>query len=151
MTAKSNLALSLLTHDKADCERLARLQGHEKLDCAYDGNVRIVAPLGQSCEDLIENYYARDDRCAGEMPGQAGVIRADRASHFKVHVMKVKQNSQTLSRDRACFCCGDFEFFDLFLNLVSETGRADAVHDAMVERERKRDHLGGFIFVFVWN
>ena len=144
MTAKSNLALSLLTHDKADCERLARLQGHEKLDCAYDGNVRIVAPLSQSCEDLIENYYARHNSCPGEMPGQAGMIRADRASNFKVHVVKFGSSDQILY-------CGDSKSFDLFLDLGSEAGRADAVHDAMVERERKGDYLGGFIFVFVWN
>jgi hypothetical protein len=144
MTAKSNLALSLLTHDKADCERLARLQGHEKLDCAYDGNVRIVAPLGQSCEDLIENYYARHNSCPGEMPGQAGMISADRASNFEVHVVKFGSSDEILY-------CGDSKSFDLFLDLGSEAGRADAVHDAMVERKRKRDHLSGFIFVFVWN
>jgi len=144
MTAKSNLALSLLTHDKADCERLARLQGHEKLDCAYDGNVRIIAPLGQSCEDLIENYYARHNSCPGEMPGQAGMISADRASNFEVHVVKFGSSDEILY-------CGDSKSFDLFLDLGSEAGRADAVHDAMVERKRKRDHLSGFIFVFVWN
>jgi hypothetical protein len=141
----------MLTHDKADGKWLVRLQGCEKLDCAYGGNVRIFAPLGQSCEDLIENYYARHNSCPGEMPGQAWMISADRASNFKVHVMKFKQNLQTLSRGRAGFCGGDFKSFDLFLDLVSEAGRADAVHDAMVERERKRDHVGGFIFVFVWN
>ena len=151
MTAKSNFALSALTRDKADSERLARLQGHKKLDCANDGNVRIFTPLGQSCEDFVENYYARHNRCPGEMAGQAGVIGADRPSNFKVHLMKFKQNLQTLSRHRACFCCRDFESFDLFLDLVSEAGRADPVHNAMVERERKCDHLGGFIFVFVWN
>ena len=144
MTAKSNLALSLLTHDKADCERLARLQGHEKLDCAYDGNVRIVAPLGQSCEDLIENYYARHNSCPGEMPGQTRMISADRASNFEVHVVKFGSSDEILY-------CGDSKSFDLFLDLGSEAGRADAVHDAMVERKRKRDHLSGFIFVFVWN
>ena len=125
----------MLTHDKADGKWLVRLQGREKLDCAYDGNVRTFAPLGQSCEDLIENYYARHNSCPGEMPGQAWMISADRASNFKVHVIKFKQNSQTLNRDRACFYCGDFKSFDLFLDLVSEAGRADAVHDAMVEGE----------------
>jgi len=113
--------------------------------------MRIFTPLRQSCEDFIENYYTRDNRCPGEMPGQAGMISADRASNFKVHVIKSKQNSQTLSWVRACFRCGDFKSFDLFLDLVSEAGRADAVHDAMVEGERKRDHLGGFIFAFVGN
>jgi hypothetical protein len=141
----------MLTHGKADGKWLVRLQGCKKLGCAYGGNVRIFAPLRQSCEDLIENYYARHNSCPGEMPGQAWMISADRASNFKVHVMKFKQNLQTLSRDRADFCGGDFKSFDLFLDLVSEAGRSDAVHDAMVERERKRDHLGGFIFVFVWN
>ena len=144
MTAKSNLALLPLSHDKADCERLARLQGHEKLDCAYDGNVRIFTPLDQRCEDLIENYYARHNSCPGEMPGQAGMISADRASNFEVHVVKFGSSDEILY-------CGDSKSFDLFLDLVSEAGRADAVYDAMVERERKRDHLGGFIFVFVWN
>jgi hypothetical protein len=141
----------MLTHDKADGKWLVRLQGHEKLDCAYGGNVRIFAPLSQSCEDLIENYYARHNSCPGEMPGQAWMISADRASNFKVHVMKFNQNLQTLSRDRAGFCGGDLKSFDLFLNLVSEAGRADAVYDAMVECKRKRDHLGGFIFVVLWN
>jgi len=89
MTAKSNLALTVLTRGKTDSKWLTGLQGHEKLDCANDGNVRIFAQLGQSCEDFIENYYARDDWCSGEMPGQTGMISADRASNFKVHVIKV--------------------------------------------------------------
>ena len=79
------------------------------------------------------------------------MISADRALNFEVHVIKFKQNSPTLSRDRDCFCCGDFESFDLFLDLVSEAGRADAVDNAMIERKRKRDDLVGFIFIFVWN
>jgi len=83
MTAKSNLALSVLTHDKADIKRLVRLQGCEKLDCAYDGRMEIFAPLGQSCEDFIKNHYAWHNRRTGEMPGQAGMIGADRSSNFK--------------------------------------------------------------------
>ena len=135
VTAKSNLALIVLTRGKTDSKWLAGLQGHEKLDCAYDSRVRIFTPLGQSCEDFIENYYARHNRYPGEMSGQTGMISADRASNFKIHVTKFKQNSPTLSRDRACFCCGDLESFDLFLDLISEAGRADAVYDAMVEGE----------------
>ena len=135
MTAKSNLALAVLTRGKTDSKWLAGLQGHEKLDCAYDGRVGIFAPLGQSCEDFIENYYARHNRCPGEMSGQTGMISADRASNFKVHVIKFNQNSPTLTRGRACFRCGDSKSFDLFLDLVSEAGRADAVYDAMVEGE----------------
>jgi hypothetical protein len=135
MTAKSNLALIVLTRGKTDSKWLVRLQGHKKLHCANDGNVRIFTPLGQSCEDFIKNYYAGHNRCPGEMAGQAGMIRADRASNFKIHLMKFKQNLQTLSRDRVCFCCRDFESFDLFLDLISEAGRADAVYDAMVEGE----------------
>ena len=88
MTAKSNLVLTVLTRGKTDSKRLAGLQGHEKLDCAYDSRVRIFTPLGQSCEDFIENYYARHNSCPGEMPGQAGMISADRASNFKVHLVK---------------------------------------------------------------
>jgi hypothetical protein len=144
MTAKSNFALSALTRDKADSERLARLQGHKKLDCAYDDNVRIFAPVSQSCEDLVENYYARHNSFPGKMPGQAGMISADNASNFKVHVVK-------LSRQCACLCRGDFKSFDLFLDLVSEARCSGAVDDAVIKRERKRDHLGGFIFIFVWN
>ena len=94
MTAESNLALSVFTRDKADSERLAGLQGHEKLDCAYDGNVRIFAPLGQSCEDLIENCYARHNSCPGEMPGQAGMISVDRAANFKVQAAKFHSSHQ---------------------------------------------------------
>jgi hypothetical protein len=150
-TAKNNFASSRLAHDKADSERLVWLQGGKKLDRAYDGRVGIFTPLRQSCENLIENYYTRNNRSPGEMPGQTGMISADRASNYKVHVIKFKQHSPTLSRDRACFRRGDFESFDLFLDLVSEAGRADTVDDAMIERERKRDHLGRFIFVIVWN
>jgi hypothetical protein len=142
MTAKSNFVLSALTRDKADSEPLARLQRHEKLDCAYDDNVRLFAPLGQRCEDLIENYYARHNSCPGKMSGQTGMISADDASNFKVHVVK-------LSRHCACLCCADLESFDLLLDLVSEPGCSGAVHDAVIKRERKRDHLGRFIFVFV--
>jgi hypothetical protein len=40
-----------------------------------------------------------------------------------------------LNRDRACFCWGDFKPFDLFLDLVSEAGRAGAIHNAMIEGE----------------
>jgi hypothetical protein len=94
MTAKSNFVLSALTRDKADSEPLARLQRHEKLDCAYDDNVRLFAPLGQRCEDLIENYYARHNGCPGKMPGQAGMISADDASNFKVHVVKFGLSDQ---------------------------------------------------------
>jgi hypothetical protein len=94
MTAKSNLALSVFTHNKADSKRLVRLQGREKLDCAYEGSVRIFAPRGQSCEDLIENYYARHNRCPGKMPGQAGMISADRASNFKMHAVKFGSSHQ---------------------------------------------------------
>jgi hypothetical protein len=107
MTAKSNFALGALTRDKADSERLARLQGHEKLDCAYGGNVRIFAALGQGCEDLIENYYARHNGCPGKMPGQAGMISADDASDFKVHVVKLGLSDQILycgdSKPSICF------------------------------------------------
>jgi hypothetical protein len=85
MAAKSNLALTALTRGKTDCKWLTGLQGHEKLDCANDGNVRIFTPLGQSCENFVENYYARHNRCPGEMARQAGVIGVDRASNFKVH------------------------------------------------------------------
>jgi hypothetical protein len=88
MTAKSNLSLTVLTRGKTDSKGLAGLQGHEKLDCVYDSRVRIFTPLGQSCEDFIENYYARHNSCPGEMPGQTGMISADRASNFKVHVIK---------------------------------------------------------------
>ena len=149
MTAKSNLALTVLTRGKTDSKGLVGLQGHQKLDCAYDSRVRIFTPLGQSCEDFIENYYARHNRRTGEMPGQTEMISSDRASNFKVHVMKFKQNLQTLSRGRACFGCGDFESFDLFLDLVSEAGCSGAVYNAMIERERKCDDLGGFVFAFV--
>jgi hypothetical protein len=151
LTTKSNLALTVFTRRKTDSKWLAGLQRHEKLDCADDSRARIFAPLSQSCEYFIENYYARHNRCLGEMPGQAGVIAADSTSNFKVHVMKFKQNLQTLSRHCILLYCGDFKSFDLFPDLVSEAGRADAVYDAMIERERKRDYLGGFIFIFVWN
>jgi hypothetical protein len=94
MTAKIDLILSVVIPDKADSERLVRLQGHEKFDCAYDGNARILAPLVQSCEDFIEDHHPRHNRRPGEMPGQAGMIRGDRSSNFKVHLMKFGSSDQ---------------------------------------------------------
>jgi hypothetical protein len=87
-TAKINFALSVLNSGKADGERLPRLQGNEKLDCAYGGKARIFAPLGQGCDDFIENHYARHDRGAREMSGQAWMISVDRATNFKLHAAK---------------------------------------------------------------
>src|SRR4029453_2212031 len=77
-TAKINFILSVLPDGKTDREQLFRLQGREKLDCAYSSEARIFAPLGQSCEDFIENHYARHNRRIGEVPGQAGMISTDR-------------------------------------------------------------------------
>jgi len=45
-------------------------------------------PLGQSCDNFIEDHDARHDRSAREMPGQAGMISADRAANFKVQAAK---------------------------------------------------------------
>jgi|SRR6266480_855559 len=87
-TVKVNLALNVLTRGKTDRERLLRLQRHKKFDCAYDSKRTVLAPLGQSCEDFIKDYYAWHDRPAGEMPGQAGMISGNRAANFKVHVAK---------------------------------------------------------------
>ena len=94
MTAKINLAFSVVIRGKADSERLVRLQGHEEFDCVYDSNARILAPLGQSCEDFIEDDHSRHNGCPGEMPGQAGMIRADHASNFKVHPVKFGSSDQ---------------------------------------------------------
>jgi hypothetical protein len=94
-TAKMDFApLSALTRGKRDSEWLLRLQGREKLDCAYDGKVRIFAPLGQSCEDFIEDHDARHDGGAGEMPGQAGMISVDCAANFKVHLTTFRSSRQ---------------------------------------------------------
>lgn len=41
--------------------------------------------------------------------------------------------------------------FDLFLDFVSERCRARAIHNAVIKRDRQRDHLCSFVFVFVRN
>ena len=41
---------------------------------------------------------------------------------------------------------GDREPFDQLLDLVDEIGRAGAVHDAVIEGQRKRDHFHGLRF-----
>ena len=88
-TAKVDFAFNVFARGKIDRERLPRLQWYEKFDCAYDGKLTVLTPLGQGCEDFIKDYYSWHDRPAGEMPGQAGMISADRAANFKVHVAKV--------------------------------------------------------------
>src|SRR5436190_3090360 len=87
-TAKIDFAVSVLTRRQTDSEWLLRPQRHEKLDYSYESKVRIFAPLGQSCDDFIEDHDARHDRSAREMPGQAGMISADRAANFKVQAAK---------------------------------------------------------------
>jgi len=87
-TAKIDFALSVLTRGQTDSEWLLSSQGHEKLDYPYDGKARIFAPPGQRCDDFIEDHDAGHDRSAREMPGQAGMISADRTANFKVHVAK---------------------------------------------------------------
>ncbi len=87
-TAKVDFAFNIFARGKTDRERLLRLQRHKKFDCAYDSKRTVLAPLGQSCEDFIKDYYAWHDRPAGEMPGQAGMISGNRAANFKVHVAK---------------------------------------------------------------
>ena len=87
-TAKIDFAVSVRTRGQTDSEWLLRPQGREELDYPYDGKVRIFAPPGQSCEDFIEDHDARHDRSPREMPGQAGMISADRAAKFKVQGAK---------------------------------------------------------------
>jgi len=86
--AKIDLGLSVLTRGETDREWLLRPQRHEKLDYSYDSKVRIFAPLGQCCDNFIEDHDARHDGNAREMPGQAGMISADRTANFKVHAAK---------------------------------------------------------------
>jgi len=87
-TAKVDFALNVLTGGKTDHKWLLRLQWHEKFDCAYGGRLTVLAPLAQSCEDFIKDYYSWHNRPAGEMPGQARMISSDGAANFKVHVAK---------------------------------------------------------------
>jgi hypothetical protein len=47
--AKIDFTPGVRARGKTDSERLLRLQRHEKLDCAYNGQLTIAAPLGHSC------------------------------------------------------------------------------------------------------
>jgi hypothetical protein len=47
-TAKIDFTLGGRVRGKTDSERLLRFQRHEKLDRAYNGQLTIAAPLGQS-------------------------------------------------------------------------------------------------------
>jgi hypothetical protein len=89
-----DFAVSVAAAGKTDSERLLRLQWREKLDRAYRGKARIFAPLGQSCEDFIEDQDTRHNRHAGEMPEQAGMIRVDYAANFKVHLTTFRSSRQ---------------------------------------------------------
>ena len=92
-TREIDFTVSIVAAGKTDSERLLRLQGHEKLDCAHDGKVRIFAPLGQSCEDFIEDQYARHNWRAWEMAEQAGMICVDCPVTFKVHLTTFRSRS----------------------------------------------------------
>jgi hypothetical protein len=43
----------------------------------------------------------------------------------------------------------DFEFFDLFLDLVCERGRAGAIYDTVIECQREGDDFSTLVLVFV--
>jgi len=89
-----DFAVSVMASGKTDSERLIRLQGREKLDRAHGGKARIFAPLGQSCDDFVQDHYTRYNRRAGEMPEQAGMISVDCTVNFKVHLMTFRSSRQ---------------------------------------------------------
>ena len=45
----------------------------------------------------------------------------------------------------------DRKVFDLIFDIPNESGRAGAVHYAMIEGQRKGNYFGGFVFVAVRN
>ena len=85
-TGEIDFAASVIAAGKTDSKWLPGLQGREKLDHAYGGKARIFVPLRQSCDDFVEDQYARHNRHPGEMPEQARMIRVDYAANFKVHL-----------------------------------------------------------------
>ena len=89
-----DFAVSAMASGNADSERLIRLQRREKLDRGYGGKARIFAPLGQRCDDFVQDYYTRHNRRAGEMPEHAGMISVDRTVNFKVHPMTFRSSRQ---------------------------------------------------------
>ena len=104
-TAKVDFAFNVFARGKIDRERLPRLQWYEKFDCAYDGKLTVLTPLGQGCKDFIKDYYSWHDRAAGEMPGQAGMISGDRAVNLKVHVAKFGSSTESGNLARLCSDC----------------------------------------------
>jgi len=102
-TAKVDFAFNVFALGKTDRERLPRLQWHEKFDCAYDGKLTVLTPLGQRCEDFIKDYYSWHDRPAGEMPGQAGMISGDHAANLKVHMAKFSSSTEWSNLARQSF------------------------------------------------
>jgi len=88
-TAKTDFARCVFVRRKTDGKWLLRLQWYEKLNGTYDSKLAIFAPLTQSCENFIEDQYARYERRAGKMPRQAGMIRPDGAANFKVHAFSI--------------------------------------------------------------
>jgi hypothetical protein len=102
-TEKIDFALSVLIFGKMDREWLLRSQRREKLDHGYGGNATIFAPLHQSGQGFIENHYARHDRRARKMPGQTGMISANYATYFKVHLAEVSLIKRIQQLHRAGF------------------------------------------------
>jgi hypothetical protein len=93
-TAKINVAFNVIARRKTNRKWLIRLQRDQKLDRAYCDKLTTFALLGEGGQDFIEDNYARHNRRSGEMPGQGGMISADRAANLKAHVAKFQSSQQ---------------------------------------------------------
>jgi hypothetical protein len=100
-TREIDFTVSIVAAGKTDSERLLRLQWREKLDRTYGDKARMFAPLGQSCEDFIEEQDTRHNRHAGEMPEQAGMTRVDCPANFKVHPTTFRSSRQIQQLEEA--------------------------------------------------
>ena len=89
---KIDLRLVTIRRGETNGKRLLGFQWQQKLDCAYAGKVTVWAPFSQSSGDFIENHYARHDRRAREMSGQAGMISGNRAANLKVHLSRTRDD-----------------------------------------------------------
>jgi hypothetical protein len=87
--AKIDFTRVIIVRGKADRKLLFGLYWLQKLNRPDRSKLIVFVPIMQRCANFIENQHARHERRLWKMSRQAGMIRGNRAAHFKGHVSEV--------------------------------------------------------------